>query len=439
MAHMDAEFGRKVSGEEVSVEAEQSLIGALLRDNSAYDRISDFPGNSFIREDHRVIFRSIQTRLDAGKPADIILIAEALEAHGELERVGGLPYLGTLVESVSTSANIKHYAKLIENAAILRRLKVSAEEISLSCDSHENPRDIAEAAEQKILSVLDTQNSARDYVHIKEAVAEAVEWEDSDHAGLSTGLRDLDRLIGGMVAPDLVLIAGRPSMGKTALAIQIAESVSKTDPAAVFSLEMSRRQIASRMLKYHSATTNLSEAVRHLYGLNMQIDDTPAVSIGHIRSRCRRIKRQHGLSLIVIDYLQLMKGQGDNRTQEIGSISRGLKSIAKEFGVPVIALSQLSREVEKRGDKRPVMSDLRDSGEIEQDADLILFVYRDEVYDDMSEARGTAEIICRKNRNGAIGDCRLTFQGEFTRFGNYDGARIERSVARVERGFKVGM
>jgi len=178
--------------------------------------------------------------------------------------------------------------------------------------------------------------------------------------------------------------------------------------------------------------------VRHLYSLNMQIDDTPAVSIGHIRSRCRRIKRQHGLSLIVIDYLQLMKGQGDNRTQEIGSISRGLKSIAKEFNVPVIALSQLSRKVEERADRRPVMSDLRDSGEIEQDADLILFVYRDEVYDDTSDAAGTAEIICRKNRNGAIGDCRLTFQGEFTRFGNYDGSRIERSVKRVERGFRVG-
>lgn len=421
----------------MSVEAEQSFLGALLRDNGAYDRIPNFPGSAFIREDHRTIYRAMAKMLDSGKPVDIILLAEALEAHGELDRVGGLPYLGALIESVNTSANIRHYAKSIEDAAILRKLRTAAEEISLACDSKLPPKEMAEEAEVKILSVLDRETE-RDYVHISKAIEEAVEWEDEDHVGLSTGLRDLDRLTGGLVYPDLVIIAGRPSMGKTALAIQIAEIVSKRDPAAVFSLEMSRRQLGHRMLKYHESITNRGEAVRHLFGLNMQIDDTPAVTIGHIRSRCRRIKRQHGLSLIVVDYLQLMKGQGNTRNEEIGSISRGLKEIAKEFSVPVIALSQLSREVEKRGDKRPVMSDLRESGEIEQDADLILFVYRDEVYDDSSEAKGTAEIICRKNRNGAIGDCRLTFQGEYTRFGNYDGPRIDRSVTRVERGFKVG-
>jgi replicative DNA helicase len=421
----------------MSLESEQSVLGALLRDNGAYDRINNFPVSAFLRDDHRTIYRSMQMMLDAGKSVDLILLAEALDAHGDLERVGGLPYLTSLVQCVNTSANIKYHAKIVQNAAILRNLRASAEEISTACDSKQDPREIAEAAEAKILSVLDT-GTERDYVHIGAAVAEAIEWEDSDHTGLKTGLRDLDSLTGGLNNSDLIILAARPAMGKTSLALQIAEHVSKSAPAAVFSLEMSRRQLAGRMLKYHTNMTNRSEAVRHLYGLNMQIDDTPGVTVGHIRSRCRRIKRQHGLSLIVVDYLQLMRGDGDNRNQEIGSISRGLKGMAKEFDVPVIALSQLSRKVEERADKRPVMSDLRESGEIEQDADLILFVYRDEVYDPRSEAAGTAEIISRKNRHGAIGDCRLTFEGQFTRFGDYSGPMIERQEKTAERGFKVG-
>lgn len=418
----------------MSIEAEQSLLGCLLIDNGAYDRISSFPGSAFIRDDHRAIFRSIQRMLEAGKPVDLILLAEALDAHGELERVGGLAYIGQLAQCVNTSANVRHYAKAVEDASILRKLRAASEEIALMCDTKQDPQGLAVEAEAKILSVLDKE-TGRDYVPIGQAVAEAVEWEDDDHKGLMSGLRDLDQLTNGFGNGHLVIIAGRPGMGKSALATQIAEVISKQNPAAFFTLEMSRREVAGRMLKYHSAATNRSEAVRHLHGLNMQIDDTPAVTVGHIRSRCRRIKRQHGLSLIVVDYLQLMKGQGNNRNEEIGSISRGLKSIAKEFNVPVIALSQLSRKVEERGDKRPLMSDLRESGEIEQDADLILFVYRE---DDNEETKGTAEIICRKNRNGPVGDCRLTFRGEFTRFGNYDGRRIERTVKRVERGFRVG-
>ena len=420
----------------MSVQAEQSLIGALLRDNGAYDRISDFHVSWLVREDHRVIFDSIQKTLEEGKPVDLILLAEALESRQELERVGGLAYLGTLVQAANTSANIRHHAKLIHDAAILRNLRACAEEISISCESRQDPKEIAEAAEKKILSVLDT-NAERDYVHIGVAVGEAVDWEDADHTGIPTGIRDLDGLIGGLGNSNLIIVAGRPSMGKTALSMQIAESISKTKPAAVFSMEMSRRDLAGRMLKYHANRTNRSEAIRHLHGLNMQIDDTPSVTVGHIRSRCRRIKRKHGLSLIVIDYLQLMRGDGDNRNQEIGSISRGLKSIAKEFDVPVIALSQLSRKVEERADKRPIMSDLRESGEIEQDADLILFVYREEVYDVRTEARGTAEIICRKNRHGGIGDCRLSFDGSVTRFGDYNGPRIEKYAKVETRGFKV--
>jgi replicative DNA helicase len=421
----------------MSIESEMSLLGALLRDNGAYDRIPSFPGSAFIREDHRLIYKSMQRMLDAGKPVDIILLAEAMEAHGELERIGGWQYLQTLRDGVNTSANIKSYAKSIEDAAILRKLRTVAEEISIACDSHMDPKDMAAEAETKILSVLDTETE-RDYVPLSTAIEEAIDWEETEHTGLMTGLRDLDKLTSGLGNTDLIIIGARPSMGKTSLALQIAEHVSKSQPAAVFSMEMSRRQLASRMLKYHTATTSRNEAVRHLFGLNMQIDDTPAITIGHIRSRCRRIKRQHGLSLIVVDYIQLMRGQGNNRNEEIGSISRGLKQIAKEFSVPVIALSQLSRKVEERGDKRPVMSDLRESGEIEQDADLIAFIYRDEVYDENSEAAGTAEVIFRKHRNGALGDVRLTFNGEYTRFGTYDGPRIEKYNKPVERGFRVG-
>jgi replicative DNA helicase len=419
----------------MSIESEQSIIGALLHENGSFDRISDLPVNAFIREDHRIIFSGIKRILEDGKPVDVILLADALDVRGELERIGGLAYLGSL--TVNTAKNITHHAKLVFNDSILRNLKASAEEISAACDTRQDPREIAEAAERKILSVLDTSNTDRDSVNIGQAVAEAVDWEDDDHTGLQTGLRDIDRLTGGLGKSNLIILAGRPSMGKTSLAMQAAEHISKNHPAAVFSLEMSRREVAGRMLKYHTNRYDRSSAVAHLHGLNMQIDDTPAVSVHHIRSRCRRIKRLHGLSLIVVDYLQLMRGDGDNRTQEIGSISRGLKSIAKEFDVPVIALSQLSRKVEDRSDKRPILSDLRESGEIEQDADLVLFVYRDEVYHDDSEAKGTAEIICRKNRHGAIGDCRTTFDGNFTRFGDYSGPRIERSVAKVNRGFTV--
>jgi replicative DNA helicase len=327
----------------MSIQAEMSLLGCLLLDNTSYDRISDFPGSALVREDHRIIFRSIQRRLDNGKPVDIILLAEALDSHGELERAGGLQYIGELRECVNTAANIKYYAKAITEASILRKLRAASEEITIACDSKQDPRDIATAAEQKILSVLDT-GTETDYVHIGIAVEEAVEWEETGHAGLATGLRDLDRLTNGLGNSHLIIIAGRPSMGKTSLALQIAENVSKTEPAAVFSLEMPRREVAGRMLKYHTNRTDRGEAVRHLFGLNMQIDDTPGVSVGHIRSRCRRIKRKHGLSLIVVDYLQLMRGEGDNRNQEIGSISRGLKSLAKEFDVPVIATESVKPE-----------------------------------------------------------------------------------------------
>ena len=256
---------------------------------------------------------------------------------------------------------------------------------------------------------------------------------------IKSGLRDLDELTGGFANGNLVIVAARPSMGKSALCMQIAETASKKHSVAIFSLEMTRREIAARMIKYHRSVMHSDDLVNdHLLRLNMQFDETGSVSLGHIRTMCRRIKRKHGLAMVVIDYLQLMTGEGENRNQEIGAISRGLKSIAKEFDIPVIALSQLSRKVDDRSDRRPIMSDLRDSGEIEQDADMILFIYRDEVYNQDSSAKGTAEIICRKNRNGGVGTRRLTFNGVLTRFGNYDGGEIrENAYKRAKEGFCV--
>lgn len=422
----------------MSISAEQSLIGCLLIDNGSYDRISDFSVSSFSREQHKIIFRSLQKMLDAGKAVDPLLISEALDSHGDLESAGGWQYISECVMSVNTAANIRSYAKIITNAAILRKLRAASEEITTACDSKNDPRDIAAVAEQKILAVLDNETE-RDYVHIAEAAGEAIEWEETGHSGLQTGLRDFDRLTGGLSNSDLIIIGARPSMGKTSLALQIAEHVSKSAPATVFSLEMSRRQVAGRMLNYHSALLGRDAALSHIIDLNMQIDDTPAVSIGHIRSRCRRIKRKHGLSLIVVDYIQLMRGEGNNRNEAVGSISRGLKSIAKEFDVPVIALSQLSRKVEERADKRPIMSDLRESGEIEQDADVIAFIYRDEVYDKDSEAVGTAEILIKKHRNGATGECRMGFDGPTTRFSDYNGGHISRASKPAPRGFAVSI
>ena len=260
---------------------------------------------------------------------------------------------------------------------------------------------------------------------------------DQDKSGIKTGLRDLDRLLGGFKKSDLIIVAGRPSMGKSSLTCQIAEHVSNKESVIIFSLEMSKRQIASRFLRYHETKVTKSEAVAHLYSLKLHIDDRPAVTIQHIRSQCRRIKRQHGLSMIVVDYLQLMKGQGDNRNQEIGSLSRGLKGLAKEFDIPVVVLSQLSRKVEERNDKRPIMSDLRESGEIEQDADIILFIFREEVYNQNTPNQGIAEIICRKNRNGSTGSIDTIFDGSTTRFFDFNGERQHVEYVPPKRGFSV--
>lgn len=422
---------------ETFIHSEQLVIGSLIVDNDCFDEISDLKTEVFSSEAHRVIFTEIRTILAQGKPVDLIIIAQALEYRGNLDRVGNLPYLGSIVSNVLTTKNVKAHADRLINQWKLRRLKSLLAELSDEVDTLTPIDEVLEKAESSMFS-LSEGDSEESMFGVKEAVFEAVDWEESDKKGVPTGLRDLDRLTNGFCKSNLIIIAGRPSMGKSSLAMQIAEHVSRNETVAVFSLEMSKRELGTRMINYHTATVGRSQAVAHLVDLKMQIDTKPGATISHIRSQCRKIKRKHGLSMIMVDYLQLMQGDGDNRNQEIGSISRGLKSLAKEFDVPVVALSQLSRKVEERADKRPMMSDLRDSGEIEQDADLILFIYRDEVYNTETEFKGIAEILIRKNRNGAIGDITTKFDGAVTRFVDYSGKPILRSVQTrktQDRGF----
>jgi len=409
------------------IESEQTVLGSLLIDNDCFDRIEGLKAEAFYRKDHRVIFTALLSFIEQNKPVDIILLAEQLQRQGDLDRVGNLQYIGALVQSVGSTRNVKAHASKIINQWKLRRLKALLAELDDDVESRNPVEEILEKAESGMFDLLEG-NEESESVTLKQAVIEAVDWEDSDHKGVQTGLRDLDRLTGGFCKANMIVIAGRPSMGKSALSCQIAEHVAQTGHVIFFSLEMSRREIGSRFLRYHEDRAGKSQAIAHSSDLNIHIFDKPAITIAHIRSQCRKAKRKHGLAMIVIDYLQLMQGTGDNRTQEIGAISRGLKGIAKEFDIPVIVLSQLSRKVEDRTDKRPLMSDLRDSGEIEQDADLILLIYREEAYDKETENKGVAEILCRKNRNGATGEVYATFTGATTRFSDFNGQRILRSV-----------
>lgn len=409
------------------IESEQTVLGSLLIDNDCFDRIEGLKAEAFYREDHRVIFTSLVSFIGQNKPVDIILLAEQLNRQGDLERVGNLAYIGALVQSVGSTRNVKAHALKIINQWKLRRLNALLVELVGDVESRNPVEEILEKAESEMFALLEG-NQESDLVTLKQAVIEAVDWEDSDHKGVQTGLRDLDRLTGGFCKSNMIVIAGRPSMGKSALAVQIAEHVSRSGHVIVFSLEMSAREIGSRFLAHHKHVTGISQAIGHSGDLKLVIDGKAGATLHHIRAQCRKAKRKHGLDMIVIDYLQLMQGSGDNRTQEIGAISRGLKGIAKEFDIPVVVLSQLSRKVEDRADKRPLMSDLRDSGEIEQDADLILLIYREEAHDKETENKGIAEIICRKNRNGSTGDVVTKFTGETTRFSDFNGQRILRSV-----------
>jgi replicative DNA helicase len=433
-----------------SLEAEQSILGGLLLDNDAADRIGDLVSeDDFYSDAHRVIYRHVLALAADGKPVDVVTLSEALGQVQKLDYVGGLAYLGALVANVPSAANIRHYAQIVRERSILRQLAATAGEIA---DSAYNPlgrnaRMVLDEAEAKVLHIAEQgARGQRTYQALKDLLVSAVDRIEmlynrdnpSDVTGVATGFVDLDKETAGLQPGDLVIVAGRPSMGKTALALNIGEHVAidLKLPVVVFSMEMGASQLAMRMigsvgrLDQHKLRTGrlapddwerLSTALGRLSEAPMLIDETPALNAIEVRSRARRLQKQYGqLGLVIVDYIQLMQAQsaGENRATEISEISRSLKALAKELKVPVVALSQLNRSLEQRPNKRPVMSDLRESGAIEQDADVILFIYRDEVYNEDSPDKGTAEIIIGKQRNGPIGTVRLTFLGEHTRFDN---------------------
>ena len=444
-----------------SIEAEQSVIGGLLLENEALDKIADIlRTEDFYQHDHKTIFQHIGKLIERNRPADIVTVAESLESTAELSQIGGIAYLGALAQNTPTAANIRRYAEIVRERAIMRKLVTVGSGIAESAYSP-NGRDaqqLLDEAEAKIFQIAEGgQRSSQGFIDIKELLPQVAERIDmlfsrddpSDVTGIPTGFSDLDSMTSGFQGGDLIIVAGRPSMGKTAFSINIAENVAlglgglQTGlPVAIFSMEMASTQLAMRMigsvgrLDQHRMRTGrlededwekLTTALGKLNEAPIFIDEGASLSSIDVRARARRLHRQCGkLGLIVVDYLQLMSApagkQGENRATEISEISRSLKALAKELDCPVVALSQLNRSVEQRPDKRPVMSDLRESGAIEQDADLILFIYRDEVYNSDSIDKGTAEIIIAKQRNGPIGKVRLTFIGEHTRFENFANA-----------------
>jgi replicative DNA helicase len=436
-----------------SVEAEQSLLGGLLLDNQAFDKIADLvTAEDFYRDDHRRLYRHVARLIEQGKPADVVTVAEAVEASEDKDRTGGPAYLGSLAQNTPSALNIRRYAELVRERAVQRRLIQVATEIAESAlsPSGKEVGQLLDEAESRILEVGEKgQRGTQGFEEIQPVLARVFERIDhlyhqenkSDVTGVPTGFVDLDEKTAGLQPGDLIIVAGRPSMGKTALALNIAEHVAVDNglPVAIFSMEMSATQLAMRLLgsiarvDQHKMRTGrladdewsrLSTAMERLHNAPIFIDEAAALNALELRTRARRMRRQCGsLGLVMVDYLQLMssasQNPNENRATEISEISRSLKALAKELSAPVVALSQLNRALETRNDKRPMMSDLRESGAIEQDADVILFIYRDEVYfPEKMESRGVAEVIIGKQRNGPIGKVDLTFLGEHTRFEN---------------------
>jgi replicative DNA helicase len=433
-----------------SIEAEQAVLGGLMLDVSAWDQVADMVRTrDFYRPDHRLIFDAVAALAGNGKPVDVVTVSEQLQKLGELENAGGLAYLATLARDTPTAANVRAYAELVRERSLLRQLIEAGTEIAGSVFNTEGhtARDLVDKAEQKVFEIAEAGFGGRDGAVAVRSMLPALidkidEWHSNPDAlrGLPTGFTDFDKITGGLRAGDLVIVAGRPSMGKTTLAVNMAEYAAVNpkhrSSVCIFSMEMPSEQLMTRMLssiggvhlgalrsgnisdddwvRVTSATSQLSDA-------RIFIDETPGLTPTDLRARSRRVKREHGLDLVVVDYLQLMQvpGTKENRATEISEISRGLKALAKELAIPVIALSQLNRSVEQREHKKPVMSDLRESGAIEQDADIILLIYREEVYDKNTTKKGIAEIDIAKHRNGEIGTFLLTFQGMYSRFANF--------------------
>jgi replicative DNA helicase len=436
-----------------SIEAESSVLGGLLLDNGAWDRVADLVTDTdFYRYEHRLTYSAIATLVNASKPADVVTVFEHLQNLGKAEEAGGLAYLNSLAQYVPSAANIRRYAEIVRERAILRKLVAASDEIATAAFNTQGKAvdKILDEAEQKIFNIGEEGSRMKEgfqgmdklVVELLDRVQEMAD-NPNDITGVPTGFVDLDRMTSGLQAGDLVVLAARPSMGKTAFAINIAEHVALNEglPVAVFSMEMGASQLAVRIvgsigrinqthLRNGKLTDDewprLTEAIEKLRNVSLHIDETPGLTTSVLRANARRLSRQCGkLGLIVVDYLQLMSGSGgdgDNRASELGEISRGLKMLAKELQCPVIALSQLNRSVETRTDKRPMMSDLRESGAIEQDADIIMFIYRDEYYTkDACKEPGVAEIIIGKQRNGPTGVVKLAFLNMLTRFESLAG------------------
>ena len=434
-----------------SVEAEQAVLGGLMLDANAWDLVVDkISEQDFYRQDHKIIYQAINSLTLQDCPIDVITVSESLERSGQIDSVGGLAYLGQLAKNTPSAANIVAYADIVKERSVLRQLIEVGSEITSSGFNNKGkkPFELLDDAERKVFAIAEHGGRAgasvgpRDISQVLTNTVSRIETlfeSDSPITGLPTGFTDFDRLTSGLQPADLIIVAGRPSMGKTTFAMNIAEYIGmKTDkPVLIFSMEMPAEQLAMRMLASMGRIelqrirtgqlkeqdwTNLTSAIAMMSERKIYIDDAGMLSPVDVRSRARRLVREHGdLGLIVIDYLQLMRiaGTGENRASEISEISRSLKILARELNVPIIALSQLNRSLEQRSDRRPMMSDLRESGAIEQDADLIAFIYRDEVYNKDSVDKGTAEIIIGKQRNGPIGTTRFTFLGQYSRFENF--------------------
>lgn len=427
-----------------NIDAEKSVLGAVLVSPDALlDIIDIIRPDDFYRKDHETIFSAMMDLFNANRPIDVVTVTEKLSSLGVLDKVGGIPYLGSLADEVPLASNAPQYARIVAEKALQRRLIKCAQDISKNAYEPEGDVSAAlEFAEQSVLDVMQNRAS-KSYVQIKDVLPEVFTKleeasKSSGLSGISTGFYDLDKMTAGLHDSDLVLIAGRPAMGKTAFMLNIARhaAVKERVPVAIFNLEMSKQQLATRMLSTESGVeseklrngdladsdwTKIAEGMSVLSGAPIYFDDSTDVSVQSIRAKCRKLKMEKDIRLVFVDYLQLMQGKtgrSDSRAQEVGDISRSLKVMARELNVPVIVGSQVNRELEKRADKRPMLSDLRESGSIEQDADIVMFLYRDEVYNPETEFKGVAEVILAKHRNGATGTCNLIFDAEHSAFKN---------------------
>lgn len=418
-----------------SIDAEQALLGGLMLNNAAWDDVAEIvTAADFYRTDHRTIFTGMAAIAKKGQPFDPITIADAVELRD-------WTYVVNLSRSVGTAWNVRQYAAIVRDKSLERKLLIAADDLSLLAREHGDAGEKLDKAATMIASISDRRSqggpqTVREMLSAWIDALQAAQDRGGGLVGISTGFEELDTNLSGLCPSDLIILAARPSMGKTSLAMNIAENVSFAGKKVlVFSMEMSKEQLLSRSVssvggidfdKVRRATMNDEEMARmtaatgRLIASGLSIDDTPALTVLEVRARARRAART-GIDLIVVDYLGLMTGKGENKNIEVGAISSGLKALAKELKIPVLVLAQLNRGVDQRPDKRPAMSDLRDSGSIEQDADVILMIYRDEVYNEQSPAKGTAEILIRKQRQGPLGMVRLNFKGQFCRFENHTG------------------